>query len=787
MISNNNSDNTNDNGTFIDAPKSSFNFRDEILKYVKKWYWFLLSVVVFGTLAYLHIRYTIPQYNVSGTILISQEESVSESELSAFKDLGLLDDSKNKIENEIQIIKSRTLLTNVVNNLKLNVQYFTKGRVLESENYPKSLIEINFLSADSIVHTKSKNFRVLINSQTSFSFVDKEGQKLSDHSFGKTINTSIGDIVITPNIDGIESNKGKVIHIKITPVNIVAQSYRNKLSVITIGKGSSIVKLSLNDPVKEKAKDIINNLVEEYNKSTIENKKLTSARTAGFINERLDLISGDLSEVDDEAAGYKSKFGLTNDVSAQTQRVADIDSRNLQEINRFETQLRKIESTRRFVLSQDGKYDILPSTLGFDDPSITSTVARYNGLISQRKRLLKSSSVQNPVVVNIDEQIGSLRQGLIASLNGAKNSINISLNSLRTQDKYFSGQLYNAPLRQKELTAIGREQGIKEQLYLYLLQKREEAEITSHITLSNARVIDKASTLGSYPVSPNKKMIYFGAIFFGFALPFLTIYLLDLFNTKVNSREDLERSLSMPILGAIPKTKSKKSKIVVSRNSRSSIAEAFRILRTNLGFLMAGTHKETGKIIFVTSTISGEGKTLVSSNLAKTLAISGKKVAYLGTDFRDPKFHNFFELQKGKDTPGFTNFIMNLDIKPEDVVYEQGENDPLFVVPSGVIPPNPAELLMNDRVKEMFDYLGDNYDYIVVDTAPVSLVTDTLLIGHFSDLSIYIVRENYSDKRILQVPENFYREKRLPNMAVLLNAAGDKVGYGYGYGYGAKD
>ncbi|MHA7057482.1 GumC family protein [Aquimarina sp. M1] len=780
MISNNNSD----SNTSVKTTKPSFNFREEILKYVKKWYWFLLSISIFGTLAYLHIRYTIPQFNVSGTILISQEESVSESELSAFKDLGLLDDSKNKIENEIQIIKSRTLLTNVVNNLKLNVQYFTKGRVLEVENYPKSLVEINFLSADSIVRTKSKNFRVLINSDTSFSFVDEEDKKLSDHSFGKTINTSIGDIVITPNIKSIESNKGKVIDIKITPVNVVAQRYRNKLAVMTIGKGSSIVKLSLNDPVKEKAKDIINNLVEEYNKSTIENKKITSARTAGFINERLELISGDLSEVDDEAAGYKSKFGLTNDVSAQTQRVADIDSRNIQEINRLETQLRKIESTRRFVLSQDGKYDILPSTLGFDDPSITSTVARYNQLISQRKRLLKSSSEQNPVVVNIDEQIGSLRQGLIASLNGAKSSINISLNSLRTQDKYFSGKLYNAPLRQKELTAIGREQGIKEQLYLYLLQKREEAEITSHITLSNARVIDKASTLGSYPVSPNKRMIYFGAIFLGLALPFLTIYLLDLFNTKVNSREDLENVLSMPILGAIPKTKTKKSNIVVSRNSRSSVAEAFRILRTNLGFLMAGIKKETGKVIFVTSTISGEGKTLVSSNLAQALAISGKKIAYLGTDFRDPKFHNFFNFPKGKDALGFTNFIMNSDIKPEDIIYEQGENDPIFVVPSGAIPPNPAELLMNDRVKEMFEYLGEHYDYIVVDTAPVSLVTDTLLISHFADLSIYIVRENYSDKRILQIPENLYREKRLPNMAVLLNAAGDKVGYGYGYGYG---
>ncbi len=784
MISDNNSPINSGN-----AAGSGFNFdiKKMISRYVGLWYWFAISVAVLGTLAYVYIRYTIPQYNISATIMVSQEQNISESGLSAFKDLGLLDDTQNKIENEIQIIKSRTLITNVVKDLRLNVQYFAKGRILEIENYPKSIIEINFLSADSIIHNKSKTFRVLVNSETSFSLVDNEGKKISDHSFGKTMNTSIGDVVITPNIENIADQSGKIISIRISPIKSIVQGYRNRLSVLASGKGSSIVRLSLNDPVREKAKDFINNLIKEYNRASIQSEKDISARTADFINKRLADLSGDLSAVDDQAAGYKSKFGLTNDVEAQTQRVADIDSRNVQEINQLETQLRKIESTRRFVMSQDGKYDILPSSLGFEGTSINSIVARYNGLIGRRKKLLKSSSEQNPVVVNIDEEIGALRQELISSLNSVKNSISISLNSLRTQDKYFSGKLYNAPLRQKELAAIGREQGIKEQIYLYLLQKREEAEITSNITLSNVRVIDPATTLGSYPVSPNKKMIYFAAIFFGIVIPFMTIYLLDLFNTRINSREDLEKVLSIPILGAIPKTKMKNSKVIVSRNNRSAVAEAFRILRTNLDFLMAGSNKKSGKIIFVTSTISGEGKTLVSSNLAKTLAISEKKVAYVGMDFRDPKFHNFIELPKGKDTVGYTNFIMNKELSPEDIIYDQKGEDPLYIVPSGVIPPNPAELLMNDRVKEMFDYLESNFDYIVVDTAPVSLVTDTLLIAHYADLSIYIVRENYSDKRILPIPEKFYKEKRLPNMAVLLNAAGKNAGYGYGYGYGVMN
>ncbi|WP_378187978.1 GumC family protein [Aquimarina sp. W85] len=774
----------NQNVPVLSTTKNAdFNFREQIIHYLKRWYWFLLGLVVCLALAYTYIRYTIPKYNVSASIMISQDDSMGESELAAFQDLGLLENNTNKIENEIQIIKSRTLITNVVKRLRLNIQYFTKGRVLETENYPESIVEISLLAPDSIIQTASKVFKVNILSDTKFSLLNDNDETVSEHSFGNTIKTSIGDVVITPNFKNVGKHKGQTIKIKISPIKWIAESYRNGLSISPVGKNSSVLQIAINDPVKEKAMDIINTLIDEYNKATINDKKQTSARTATFINDRLDLISGDLTEVDDEAAGYKAKFGLTNDISAQTQRVADSDTRNLQEITQLSTQLSLIESTRSFILSQEGRYDLVPANLGFDDPNITNTATRYNTLISQRNRLLTSSSEQNPAVININQQIDGLRQVLIESLNSLKGAINIKLNSLKTQDRYFSGKLYNAPIRQKDLRVIEREQTIKEQLYLYLLQKREEAEITSHVTLSNARVIDRATTIGSYPVSPNKKMIYVGAVFVGLMIPFLVIYISELLNVKVRSRQDLEKVLTMPILGSIPKTKSN-DKIVVSRTNRSGIAEAFRILRTNLDFLMAGSNKNQGKVIFVTSTISGEGKTLVSSNLAKTLAISGKKIAFIGTDFRDPKFHNFLDLPKGKDTEGFTNFIMNKDLKPQDVIYSDKSDDPMDILPPGVIPPNPAELLMQDRVGEMFSYLQAHYDYIIVDTAPVSLVTDTLLIGHYSDLSIFIVRENYSDKRALQVPENFHREKRLPNMAVLLNASFNQGGYGYGYGYG---
>ncbi len=758
----------------------SFNLREELVKYTKKWYLFLLCFIIFMSLAYLYIRYTVPQYQISATISISEEESMSESALGAFKDLEIVDQVNDKISSEIQLLKSKTLITNVVNKLNLNVQYFTQGRILETENYPKSVIEVNFLAADSIVNTRYQTFDILINSKTSFSFLDDEGLVQTTHSFGKTVSTDIGNIIITPSNLYTNGVIGKVIKVRVSPVKQIANFYRQKLAIFEAIEGTSVVTITLNDPNKEKAKDIINNLIDEYQQTKIAQKKEVSNKTANFINERIGLISGDLTSVDNEAAGYKSKFGLTNDLGAQTQRNADFDSQSMQQIAEFKTKLRLIESMQSFIQSQEGMFNPIPANLGFNDPTITNSVGRYNSLIQQRKRLLKTSSAQNPVVVNIDEQISGLRQLLMGSLNSLRSNVNIQLSSIQTQEKYFSGKLYVAPTRQKDLRVIEREQTVKEQLYLYLLQKREEAEITSHITVPNSRVIDRASTLGSYPVSPNKQSIYLMAVFLSFLLPFLGIYLVELLNTKVRYRSDIEAALSVPILGSIPKAK-KKQKIVIEEKSREPISEAFRILRTNLDFLMAGVKKDTAKVIFVTSSVSGEGKTFISANLAKTLAIYGTKVAYLGTDLRYPRFHEFLDLPNGKKTKGFTNYIMGKDMVPSDVIYTEKGDNPIDIIPSGDIPPNPSGLLMQTKVKEMFAYLENNYDYVIVDSAPATLVTDTLIIAKHADLTIYVVREGVTDKRTLTSPQAYHESKRLKNMAVLINSAEMGVVNNYGY------
>ena len=764
-----------------------FNLKELVLKYLRYWYWFVLCFIVFTVIAYVSLRYSVPQYDVSSTIVISQEDNLSEAGLSVFKDLGL-EQSQDKIENEIQILKSKTLIKNVIAKLKLNVQYFYEGRVLDIEEYENPIVTINFLAPDSILYKKGGIFNVRVNSETSFSFLDKDGKELSNHDFGAKVPTSAGDAVLIPNQDYIQNSLGKVIKIRLVPMRSMVASYRSRLNILRVGQLSSVLQISLRDAVIPKAEDFIDNLVDAYSTRTINNKKETSNKTAQFINDRLQDISEDLSSVDSEAAKYMSQYGITGDVAGSTGRLVDVSTENKRQIAIYETQRLLIQSTMDFLKNKDAKNEVIPSNLGIDDSSISTEIGKYNSLVLQRKKLLKTSTVKNPVVVRIDDQLEGLREVLFQSLLSLKEKVGIKLNSVQTRESGFQSKLYQAPERQKDLREIAREQGVTEQLYLYLLQKKEEADITSHITVPNSRIIDRASPTSFLPVSPNKKSTYLLSTVLSLFLPFVILYIKDLLNTSVKSKRDLEELVSAPIIGTIPKGKMK-NQFAIDKTSRSPISEAFRILRTNINFLLAGVEKKSGKIIFTTSSVSGEGKTFISSNIAKTLAISGHRVAYIGTDFRFPKFHEVIDLPDGKATVGFTNYIMNTDIQIEDVIYKEQGDDPLDIIPPGIIPPNPSGLLMNERVKTMFAFLEETYDYIVVDTAPVSLVTDTLLISKLADLTVYVVKENFSDKRLLSIPEKYYQDGRLINMAVLLNYASTNMGgaYGYGYGYEAKN
>jgi capsular exopolysaccharide synthesis family protein len=426
--------------------------------------------------------------------------------------------------------------------------------------------------------------------------------------------------------------------------------------------------------------------------------------------------------------------------------------------------------------------DLLPANVGIADNGVAQLTKSHNELVLQRNRILKNSSEINPTVINLNNQISALKDNLNNSLENIKNTNKITLENLNKVDARINSRIFSAPKKERQFRDISRQQSIKESLYLYLLQKREETAISLGMSSPNAKIIDYAFS-STLPVSPKKSIAYMAAILLGLLLPISFIYLLDLIDTKVHTKADVENIVSAPFIGDIPKSSSKKKSRLISKVDYSPKAEAFRLLRTNISFALKDKKGKTANTIFVTSTTSQEGKSHTSVNLASSLSHSNLSVLIIETDIRVPKVEDYLNISGKK---GLTDFISDDSLSIEDITFKANKNNFLDVIPSGTIPPNPSELLMGDRVKFLFETVKNNYDYIIVDTAAVGLVTDTLLISQFADMFIYVVSANNIDKRQLHVAQTLYDENRLPNMNILLNGTKKKGGYGYGYGYGGN-
>ena len=441
------------------------------------------------------------------------------------------------------------------------------------------------------------------------------------------------------------------------------------------------------------------------------------------------------------------------------------------------TQLRVVETMMNYVNSSDTN-ELIPVNIIGQDQGASQLISEYNELVLQKNRLLKTAGSKNTLVQNLDAKINALKGSVSSSLNQLKSSLQIKRNDLNRQNAIISGKISQIPTQERNSRDIDRKQNIKESLYLYLLQKREETAISLAVTAPNAKVIDAAKASKS-PVSPNRRMIYLAALLLGGLIPFGILYLIDLFDTKIKSRYDLEKNTTIPFLGEIPKLES--GQLIIDSTSRTSTAEAIRIIRTNLEFLLTNVNEDEAKVVFLTSTYPKEGKTFISVNLASTIALSEKKVLLVGLDIRNPKLDEYLKLE----SRGVTNYLSSKDEKPiQNYITSVEGFKNLNVLPAGIIPPNPAELLMSKKIGDLFATLKKEYDYIIVDTAPVSLVTDTLLIAKYADAFIYVTRANFLDKRMLELPERLYNEKKLPNMSILINDTEINTGYGYGYGYG---
>ncbi len=778
---------------FKGSDKDNIDLKEIISAYTKHWKWFVLSVLVSFSLAFIYLRYVIPEYAAQAKIQIVDENN-SNASLDLFSDLGLFN-SSTKVEDEIQIINSRSNFIEVVKELGLNTKVMVMGNIIDAERYSNPPVKINFIAADSIINKARFSFFLTLSSSTTFGYSEEEDKPVKVYAYGKNIDTPLGGMVVLPNTENFSGYKDKTIKVIVTPIERVAQAYQSKVIITNPGEFSNILGIRLEDPIKEKARDILDALIKIYNRNAIEDKKIIADRTSEFINDRIADISSSLSTVDQSAEDLKTSKGLT-DIASEANINLNVGAANRQELANFNTQLQIAASMQDIVDQQDG-FEVLPGNIGLNDPTIASTTQRYNQLVLERQRMLKSSTERSPIIQNLDEELRGLKQSMRSSLNSTVNNLGMQVNTLSGQQAIINSKIYSAPGNERALRDITRRQQTTESLYLYLLQKREEAQIAVASQAPKSKVIDNAHNASELPVSPKRQLIFLSSLILGLLLPFSIIYAKDILDNKVHNMHTLEQmTKDTPVLGEIPKLAKNEEKIVV-REDRSVLAESLRILRTNLDYLIK-TKKGLGKnnVVYITSSVPGEGKTFVSTNLSMILASTNKKVLLIGADIRNPKLYTFFmgnqvdklsKPSRNKDA-GLTEYLYDDGLQVKDIVNPMlVHHNTIDVIYSGRIPPNPAELLMSDRLKHLMREASELYDYVIVDTAPLMVVTDTLLISDYADHLIYVTRAGMTEKKAVQYPIKLRDEGKINGLAFVVNdVKSANLGYGgrYGYGYG---
>ncbi len=761
--------------------------RELIDQYTQYWYLFVIGVLIALVLAFLYLRYTPQLYQSKATIIIKDEKTQSPLEMAAFSQFGsfLSRFKNNQIDNELAIFNSKRLISETVKELQLNIKYEVVGNIKTSELYGYKPFEVKFQSFNEDLDTNVPVLYFKILSSNEFHLESEENETAATYNFGEQIKLPFGEITVLPNLEDAEKFEGyvnKTLLVSYLTVEKVALGFQDRVNILNTDGKSNVVELSIQTQNKEKGQDFLDELVRQYNKDAVQDRNEIAKKTSAFIESRLQIITKELDSVESNKEDFKSSNRLT-DIQAEAQ----ITLENASEFNKRQldvsTQM-ELSNTMIDYIKNSNPDELLPANIGISNESVGTAVNNYNELILYRNKLLQSSTSKNPVVKSVNEQITQMRANILGSLENSRNGLRIAMKDLNVQENIISSKISQVPAKEKIFRGIERQQTIKEQLYLFLLQQREEASIALAATADRAKIVDSAYG-PEQPVSPKKPIIYLGALLAGLLVPFGGIYSFYLLSTKVKNRKDVEKHLkTISIIGEIPKIQKGESELI-QFNDRSIMAEAYRILRTNLQYLFINKleENEKGKTLIVTSTIKGEGKTFVAFNLALTLALTGKKVVLVGADIRNPQLQRYLP-EHLKNNKGLTEYIVYDDMKVEDVVSQSEYNENLSIVLSGAIPPNPAELLMQKRTTTFVEALKKEYDYIIMDTAPSMLVTDTILINKLADITLYVVRAGYTDKRLLDFPQDAIEDGRLANVAIVLNNVSlNNFGYGNKYGY----
>ena len=777
--------------------QSWFTFQNIYATLILNWQWFLLTMFIFLCGALIYLRYTTPTYSVSARMLIKEDKNARRNTnmLANMQDLGFMTNSVG-LENEMEILQSNVLLRDAVMDLKLYAEYFSKGYVKKNLIYGTQPINVDLDSAslnefDKAYLDELRSMTLTITRRGKNTEVKgtlfKNGQPIN--SFTKDLKqlpanceTAYGTLTFTKNlVADADSVEGTWI-VKVMPPMAVARKYLKAMNVAATSKQTDIAEITLNDQNYKRGIDFLRALINCYNRQANADKNEVALKTEEFINDRIEKINEELGNTESKLERYKKVNEVTDlrlDATQSLQMTTDYSTK----LAEATSQIQLLDYLRLYVDNPGNQYTIIPSNVGMTDAASTALITSYNQNVQERNRYLQTLSSHAPQVQTLTATLDQLKTSILSALTQARRTAEIQRKSIQDQYSKYQSRIGKTPEQERILTEIGRQQEVRSGLYLMLLQKREENSISLAATADKGKLIDDPQFMGQ--VSPKRSIILLAALVIGFALPLLVLFLLNFFRYRIEGREDLMKLTSLPIVADVPvASESVKTTagIVVQANKNNQIDEIFRSLRTNIQFMM----KENEKVILFTSSTSGEGKTFLAANLAVSFALLGKKVILCGLDIRKPALGKLFNLSDRR--LGATALLVKNQVTAEDVraqICGSGVNDNLDLLLAGPTPPNPTELLARQNLEDTIELLKKEYDYIILDTAPVGLVTDTLQIAKFTNVSCYVCRADYTPKANMGIINGLYKENKLPNCCVILNGVDmSKKKYGYYYGYG---